>query len=42
MEGDNSEVNGVVDTKIEKNYLKVPFETFTDKVMNYVISNSKN
>ena len=41
-EGDNSEVNGVVGMKIEKFHLKVPFETFKDKVMNYVISNYKN
>ena len=27
---------------IEKNHLKVPFETLKDKVMNYVISNCKN
>ena len=38
-EGDNSEVNGVVGMKIEKFHLKVSFETFKDKVMNYVISN---
>ena len=41
-EGDNSEVNGVVGMKIEKFHLKVPFETFKDKIMNYVISNYKN
>ena len=41
-EGDNSEVNGVVGMKIEKFHLKIPFETFKDKVMNYVISNYKN
>ena len=41
-EGDNSKVNGVVGMKIEKFHLKVPFETFKDKVMNYVISNYKN
>ena len=41
-EGDNSEVNGVVGMKIEKFHLKVTFETFKDKVMNYVISNYKN
>ena len=28
--------------KIEKFHLKFPFETFKDKVMNYVISNYKN
>ena len=41
-EGDNSEVNVVVGMKIEKFHLKVPFETFKDKIMNYVISNYKN
>ena len=41
-EGYDSEVNGVVGMKIEKNHLKVPFETFKDKVMNCVISNYKN
>ena len=39
--GDNSEVNGVVGMKIETFHLKFPFETFKDKVMNYVISNYK-
>ena len=28
--------------KVEKFHLKVPFETFKDKVMNYVMSNYKN
>ena len=41
-EGDNNEVNGVVGMKIEKFHLKVLFETFKDKIMNYVISNYKN
>ena len=41
-EGDNSEVNGVVGMKIETFHLKVPFETFKHKVMNYAISNYKN
>ena len=41
-EGDNSEVNGVVGMKIETFHLNFPFETFKDKVMNYVISNYKN
>ena len=41
-EGDNTEVNGVVVMKIEKFHLKVLFETFKDKVINYVISNCKN
>ena len=41
-EGDNSELNRVVGMKIEKFHPKVPFETFKDKVMNYVISNYKN
>ena len=40
-EGDNSEINGVVGMKIEKFHLKVPFETFKDKIMNYVIYNYK-
>ena len=42
QKGDNSEVNGVVGMKIEKFHLKVSFETFKDKIMNYVISNYKN
>ena len=41
-EEDNSEVYGVVGMKIEKFHLRFPFETFKDKVMNYVISNYKN
>ena len=41
-EGDNSEVNSVVGMKIENFHLEVPFETFEDKIMNYVISNYKN
>ena len=41
-EGDNSDVNGVVGMKIETFHLNFPFETFKDKVMNYVISNYKN
>ena len=40
-EGDNSEVNGVVGMQIENFHQKVPFETFKDKVMNYVIFNYK-
>ena len=40
-EGDNSEVNSVVGMKIEQFHLKVPFEKFKNKVMNYVISNYK-
>ena len=38
----NSEVNGAFGMKIEKFHLKVPFEIFKDKVMNYIISNYKN
>ena len=41
-EGDNSESNSVVGMKIEQFHLKVPFEKFKNKVMNYVISNYKN
>ena len=41
-EGDNSEVNGVTGMKIENYHQKVPFETFKDKIMNYVISNYKS
>ena len=41
-EGDNSEVNSVVGMMIGNFHLNVPFETIKDKVMNYVISNSKN
>ena len=41
-EGHNSEVNGVVCMRIGEFHLKFPFETFKDKVMNYVISNYKN
>ena len=41
-EGDNSEINGVVGMKIETFQQKFPFETFKDKIINYVISNYKN
>ena len=42
LEGGNSELNGVVGIKINKFHHKVPFETFKDKIINYVISNYKN
>ena len=42
LEGDKSEVNGVVCMKIEKNHQKVLFQTVKDKIINYVISNYKN
>ena len=40
-EGDNIEINGVVGMKIEKFHLKIPFETFKDKVTNFIIFNYK-
>ena len=41
-EGENIKVNGVVGMMIEKTHRKVPFETYKDKIMSYVISNYKN
>ena len=40
--GYNSEVNIIVGMEIGKNHLKIPFETYKDKVLNYVISNYTN
>ena len=41
-ECDNSEVNGVVGMKIETFIQKVTFETFKDKISNYVVSSYKD
>ena len=41
-EGGNSELNDAVGMKIETFHQKIPFETFKDNIINYVISNYKN
>ena len=42
FEGDTKEIGVVVGLKMDKFHKKVPFETFAEKLQNYVISNFKH